>query len=637
MKKVIFISSIFLFVLLSIGCASAESNVLYVDNNLGNDLNDGSQAHPWKTINHAALEASQGDTVLIANGTYHPTENIHITSSGTQSDPITFIGQGKVVIDGSGLDGSIYSKRDAIFIENSDYILIKNLEIKNAYRAGIRVSGSDHVTINNVVSHDNGNWGIFTDFSNHILIEKCECYGSKNEHGIYVSNSGDYPTIRGNIIHDNHSCGLHMNGDISMGGDGVISQALVENNIIYNNGVGGGSGINCDGVTNSIIRNNLIYNNHASGISLYCIDGGAPSVNNQIYDNTVIVASDGRWALNLKDGSSKNMIYNNILLNKNPSHGSINTDSIDGLKCDYNILSTGPHPITPDDDTSYPSFSQWQTMGFDQNSTQATPEQIFISPSDNVYNLKENSTAVDKGTSQYNCSIDILGNNRPNGNGYDIGAYEYYPLIDIIPPKILTTDPTDNAVNIPYSKTIKITFNETIVAGKNFWIELKNRNGTQIPFNKSINGTILMITPISNLSESSYSLSIHTGAVTDLEGNPVAGRSIHFSVGTPPKVSSTNPTNLKTGFSRTGKISIKFSENIYSSTYYTKITVKNLTTGNTTIISKSISGSILYIKNNSKRSANTWYQVTIPAGAVKDKAGNKLTKAYTFKFRTGSS
>ena len=42
-----------------------------------------------------------------------------------------------------------------------------------------------------------------------------------------------------------------MNGDVSQGGDGIISGALVEENIIYDNGVGGGSGINCDGVQNS--------------------------------------------------------------------------------------------------------------------------------------------------------------------------------------------------------------------------------------------------------------------------------------------------------------------------------------------------------------------------------------------------
>ena len=37
------------------------------------------------------------------------------------------------------------------------------------------------------------------------------------EHGIYVSNSGDRPIIRGNLVHDNHANGIHMNGDAQPG------------------------------------------------------------------------------------------------------------------------------------------------------------------------------------------------------------------------------------------------------------------------------------------------------------------------------------------------------------------------------------------------------------------------------------
>ena len=113
-------------------------------------------------------------------------------------------------------------------------------------------------------------------------MENCESYGAVDEHGIYISNSSDHPTIRGNRLHHNHANGLHMNGDASMGDDGIISYAIVEGNIIYENGNGGGSGINMDGVTNSIIRNNLLYDNHASGISLYQIDGGSGSQNKYI-------------------------------------------------------------------------------------------------------------------------------------------------------------------------------------------------------------------------------------------------------------------------------------------------------------------------------------------------------------------
>lgn len=104
----------------------------------------------------------------------------------------------------------------------------------------------------------------------------------------------------------------------------------------------------------------------------------------------------------------------------------------------------------------------------------------------------------------------------------------------------------------------------------------------------------------------------------------------------PPKVVSTTPTNNKTGVSKTSTITIKFSENIKSSTYFNNITIKNMTTGKKITISlKSLSGNSLNIKT-STRSANTWYLVTIPKGAVKDYAGNNLQANYIFRFKTGN-
>ena len=90
-----------------------------------------------------------------------------------------------------------------------------------------------------------------------------------------MSNSADRPVIRGNTSRGNRQCGIHINGDASQGGDGIISGARIENNLISDNGRGGGSGINCDGVQDSKIQNNLLYENHSSGISLYRVDGAA--------------------------------------------------------------------------------------------------------------------------------------------------------------------------------------------------------------------------------------------------------------------------------------------------------------------------------------------------------------------------
>src|SRR5262249_60466214 len=111
------------------------------------------------------------------------------------------------------------------------------------------------------------------------------------EHGIYVSNSGDRPVIRGNYVWGNRGNGIHMNGDRFQGGDGIISNALVEQNVIIENGRGGGSGINAAGVQDSRFQNNLIYNTHASGISLYRIDGSEGSKRNVVVNNTVVVAA----------------------------------------------------------------------------------------------------------------------------------------------------------------------------------------------------------------------------------------------------------------------------------------------------------------------------------------------------------
>ena len=77
-----------------------------------------------------------------------------------------------------------------------------------------------------------------------------------------MGNSCFYPVIKGNILFGNAGCGLHMNGDASQspaipdgtsdGNNGNIVGALVEDNIIYNNGaVSGGSAINGDGLQNS--------------------------------------------------------------------------------------------------------------------------------------------------------------------------------------------------------------------------------------------------------------------------------------------------------------------------------------------------------------------------------------------------
>jgi hypothetical protein len=301
--------------------------------------------------------------------------------------------------------------------------VIENFTVTSLPRAGIRAVLNNHVTIRGNTGDLNGRWGILTGFSDDLLIENNTMSRSQAEHGIYVGNSGDRPVIRRNVVWGNNANGIHMNGDLSQGGDGIISGAIVEGNIIHDNGVAGGSGINCDGVQSSIIRNNLLYNNHASGISLYQIDGGQPARNNQVLNNTIIEASDARWAINIQNASTGNVVRNNILYNLHSFRGSIDisSDSLPGFVSDANVvmdrLSIDGTRVT---------LAAWRSAtGQDTRSIIAAPAALFVDFAGNDYRLSSTSPARDAGATIANVTDDLEGAPRPQGSAFDIGAYEF--------------------------------------------------------------------------------------------------------------------------------------------------------------------------------------------------------------------
>ncbi|MEN6554225.1 MAG: chitobiase/beta-hexosaminidase C-terminal domain-containing protein, partial [Methanobacterium sp.] len=102
---------------------------------------------------------------------------------------------------------------------------------------------------------------------------------------------------------------------------------------------------------------------------------------------------------------------------------------------------------------------------------------------------------------------------------------------------------------------------------------------------------------------------------------------------TRPYVKAMYPTKSKTGISRSNTLYLKFSENIKAGINWSKVYIKNLKTGKKVALSEVIKNNVLYLKTG-KRSANTWYQIYIPASAIKDAAGNNGI-GYTWKFKTG--
>jgi hypothetical protein len=407
----------------------------------GSNTAAGTSAAPWATLQHAADRVTAGDTVIVLAGNY---VGFDLRTNGTAAARITFRGETGATIDRV----NTRTNRDGINLERASYITIEGFTLigtNNATtsRAGIRIVGdgddngvfSTGVIIRNNRADRWGYWGILTGFTDDILIQGNECSRSVQEHGIYCSNSGDRPTIRGNEVWGNRANGIHMNGDIFTGNtslprvDGIISGAVVERNIIYGNGVGGGSGINCDGVQNSIIRNNLLYDNHASGIALYRIDGGGASTGNTVVNNTIIHAADARWCVRIADASINNTLFNNIFFNLNSNRGAYDLDSdcLPGLKSERNLIE-GQFAI----DGSFINLSQWRTQTNNDTTstaiTQTAMQALFTNYGAQDFSLATGSSALNAGIASFNGqpapTIDLLASPRPAGGGFDVGAYE---------------------------------------------------------------------------------------------------------------------------------------------------------------------------------------------------------------------
>ncbi len=396
----------------------------YYVSTLGDDDANGSLLNPWLTLQHAADAVIPGDTVDILPGSY---AGFDLDTSGTDTDPIAFRAQ-----DGVTITSPNARTPDGINLEGASYILIEGFDVVGMPRAGIRAVGtsptkfSRFVTIRGNRTDQNARWGIFTGFSEDLLIENNETSRSAIEHGIYVSNSADRPTIRDNLVWGNFRSGIQINADASLGGDGIITGALVERNTILDNGAGGGSALNMDGVHDSDFVNNLLYNNHSSGLSLYKIDGAEGSKNNRVINNTILQAADGRWALNIQTGSTGNMVRNNILLHPPAFQGAIDisANSLAGFTSDYNVVTDR---FTTDGGSSALTLAQWKiATAQDAHSVVATAVSLFANPSGD-FHLRAGGPAIDVATAALAPAVDLPGTMRPRGAGYDIGAYEHVP------------------------------------------------------------------------------------------------------------------------------------------------------------------------------------------------------------------
>jgi len=294
---------------------AATAGTTYYVSPTGSDSGSCTSAAPCKTINRAADLVGPGDKVVVAAGTYG---TFTIDRSGTAPSPITFQANGEVIIDNPAGYG--------IYIDNSSYLIIDGFTVQNTRQKGIAARGATPTApmrgliIRNNTVRNSQEEGMYLSEVNGSLIEnntitdvglaRVETSG----HGIYLANAGsDNTTIRGNTFQANPSgsigAGIHMNGDISVGGDGVISGLVIEGNWFLG---GFNNALSMDGVQDSDVRNNVILDPGHHGLRAFKIDGAQGPKNLRVVNNTIRALSGN--AVKTSDDTGASVVFNNILV-----------------------------------------------------------------------------------------------------------------------------------------------------------------------------------------------------------------------------------------------------------------------------------------------------------------------------------
>ena len=640
--------------------SAANSSVIYVNDSDGNDSWDGQYAEwqtgtfsgPKKSIKNATGTVSSGGTVHIADGTYTGVNNTNITIDRN----MTIIGQSKenTVINGTN---TAWVFELIVFLDQSNINLtVRNLTFASGSDAGYEpaiLNGRGTLNVINCIFRDNTGGAISNT-------------GTLNvNNSIFISNSVD--SGYGGAIYN-------YKGDVIISGSTFIGNAVRDSHSYPVNGGYGGAIYNNEGnftVSGSTFTGNTasIYGGAVSNNGGHFIISGSTFTNNK-------AASGGA----VSNGDKLNtflFIYGSTFTNN--SNGAIYND---GYVSPVFLTVSGSNFTNNNWNAISNYFGNLTVNGciFRNNSMNGYGGAIYnsgnlsVTGSTFMGNIANYGGAISNsgiltatGSTFVNNIANVHGgaiyNNKGNftvtfsrivGNAQqdiynDVGAanvnYNWWGSNSNLFGKIAGTTVSNWLVlTIKSSLTSVGNYKKQIIT-----VDLCHDN-TGV-YHNPVNGhvpdgiNVIFRTTLGSVSSPQYTVNgvvrptLNSGSVSGVSkvsavvDNQMVSTSVKMVDTTLPKIISTNPKKGAAGVSRTSNITLRFSEKIKASSYWSKIVVKNKW-GRTVKISKSISGNKLYIKT-SKRSSYSYYTVYIPKYAVKDYAGHNLAVGYTFKFKTG--
>ena len=416
---------------------SARGNVYYVAKN-GNDQNPGTFDSPWLTIQQAAEKMLAGDKVLIRKGVYH--EHIYTVHSGDIKDYIIFSAYPDEVpiIDGTGV---IESQNG--FIIDKSYIKLMGLEMANWDENAIWIENAGYIGISDCEIHDICCGIGIADGTHHFEFNRVVAYHF-DLYGFDVSPSGGVDCHHG-IFND---CIAHSSRDPEQNVDGFALGHGMQHNFVLNRcasyNVFDGFDISARATTlnrcaahdcwNSgykiwqdeiTLVNCLGYHNDISNVELdWDGEPGRTTLQNCTFTDS---GPYNIWVENAADSLS---MYNCILAGGDNIGLAFEQRDASNYKGDYNLFHNNDVDrliaIGYTEEFSLARLDEWQAYsGQDAHSLVAfSVSEVFIDPINFDFHLSEGSLAINNGTNTNVPSEDYDANPRPQGNKYDIGAFE---------------------------------------------------------------------------------------------------------------------------------------------------------------------------------------------------------------------
>jgi uncharacterized protein YjdB len=349
---------------------------------------------------------SPGDVVVFEDGTYTDTDGdgtiVMIQQGGTASQYVTFVSRNKW---GAKIDGQNNSARYGFNFAAVSYVRIEGFDI---FGMGSSYAGTVAAPSASGVMIQNG--GAFSQIvGNHIHNISNFCNTTiRAQTGIFIQRGS--VLVEGNVIHD---IGRYDPGENGCSYASTFNKYKNSDTGIY---------LQSPNHSNITIRNNVFYN-HRNGWGIYVYQGGPQNV--KILNNT-FVNGNPYWSYthiftdaDLVDFQIRNNVFYdsaggyvmawdletlvNVVITNNVANGQLLISGADGSPV------TTPPP------------------GMSESNNRYGVDPMFVNASTFDFHLQSGSPAIDWGVSLTDVLFDIEWRARPQGAGYDAGAYERVP------------------------------------------------------------------------------------------------------------------------------------------------------------------------------------------------------------------